>query len=120
MRFLEAMRSRDARSFALPRRPAIELQVRAGDDELAGARIEREAIAPGVRIRRLTVARDRRAGTYFAPPGGRHPAVLLLGGSEGGSNSARPEAAQLATLGSPALVPGAYVLPSPHGKAAWT
>jgi dienelactone hydrolase len=86
MRFLEAMRSRDARSFALPRRPAIELQVRAGDDELAGARIEREAIAPGVRIRRLTVARDR------------HPAVLLLGGSEGG-DTMRDLAGLLASRG---------------------
>jgi nucleolar protein 56 len=60
--------------------------------------------SPDVRTRELTVARDGIAGAYFAPEHPRGAAVLLFGGSEGGSDSVRPEAAQLATLGHPALV----------------
>lgn len=60
--------------------------------------ITRRFVAPGVR----TMAVDGQsglAGTLFFPPAsGRAPAVLVLGGSEGG-NSARDVAAQLASRG---------------------
>jgi dienelactone hydrolase len=85
MRFLEAMRSPDARVFALPDTLKIDVEVLRGDEHVAGTTIERQALATGVRVRQLTVAHDGRAGTYFAPPG-RHPAVLLFGGSEGGDD----------------------------------
>jgi dienelactone hydrolase len=85
MRFLEAMRAADTPWFALPQpRLTVDLELRVGADVLARTRIERRTVTPDVTVRRLTVARDGRAGTYFAPRGERHPAVLLFGGSEGG------------------------------------
>ena len=168
-------------------RDRIDVVVRDGSDTLARGTLVRDVKPPDVRSRELTAARDGIAGVYFAPPHPRGPAVLVLGGSEGGSASARPEAAQLAALGHPvlvlayfrapglpqelervpvetvfrgmawlreqapglptalvgssrgaelaliaaslrpsvartviALVPGAYILPSAHGKATWT
>jgi dienelactone hydrolase len=97
MRFLEAMRSPDAHLFALPETLKIEVEARKRGERLAGATIDRQALSTNVRVRRLTVAHDGRAGTYFAPRG-RHPAVLLLGGSEGG-DSMRDLAALLAGHG---------------------
>ncbi|GAA1879206.1 hypothetical protein GCM10009814_06470 [Lapillicoccus jejuensis] len=57
----------------------------------------------GTRARVLTVAADGVAGLYDAPPtgGARRPAVLLLGGSEGGENALL--AAALASEGVPVL-----------------
>jgi nucleolar protein 56 len=168
-------------------RNRIDLTIRHGSDALAHGTLVRDVRSADVRTRELTVARDGIAGAYFAPARPRGSAVLLFGGSEGGSDSVRPEAAQLATLGHPALViayfrapglprelervpvetvfrgmawlrehapgrptaimspsrgaelaliaaslrpalartvialvPGAYILPGAHGKAAWT
>jgi nucleolar protein 56 len=168
-------------------RARIDVTVRDGGDTLARGPLVRDVQSPGVRARELTVARDGIAGAYYAPAQPRGSAVLLFGGSEGGSDSVRPEAAQLASLGHPALViayfgapglprelervpvetvfrgmawlrkqapgrptailspsrgaelaliaaslrpslartvvalvPGAYILPGAHGKAAWT
>jgi dienelactone hydrolase len=70
----------------------------------ATAVVRRHLRAPGVRTRRFTVARDRIDGELFEPPSTsrRRPAVLLLGGSEGGLERT-DEAALLASHGYPAL-----------------
>jgi dienelactone hydrolase len=84
MRFLEAMRlaARDS-TFALRQpRMTVDLALRRGDETLASTTLTRTTVARGVRERRLA---GEVVGTHFAPPGdGPRPAVLLLGGSEGG------------------------------------
>jgi dienelactone hydrolase len=53
---------------------------------LASTALTRRWMASGVTTRPLTMAKDRFTGVYVAPKtdGAKHPAVLLLGGSEGG------------------------------------
>ena len=53
------------------------------DQEIASAHLEQAAIAEGVR--QTPVHDDGLRGVLFTPPGaGRHPAVLVVGGSNGG------------------------------------
>ena len=67
--------------------------------EAGSAELEQLAVAPGVRAENLEGA---LRGRLFVPPGaGRHPAVLVLGGSEGGVPGRR--AAWLASHGYVAL-----------------
>ena len=106
LRFLSRMRPRGrARSFfELPvQRNRIALSVVDGSDTLARTTLVRDIAPPSVRARELTVAREGIAGAYFVPPHPQGFAVLLLGGSEGGSSSERPVAALLAAHGHPAL-----------------
>lgn len=65
-----------------------------------------------VSSRTLTLARDHVSGTYFSPatPTVRGPAVLLLGGSEGG-NSQALLAQTLAARGIPALAVAYFAAP---------
>ena len=68
--------------------------------ELANAHLEQVTLAAGVE--RFPVHEDGLRGTLFVPPGaGRHPAVLVVGGSEGGVPVRR--AAWLASHGYAAL-----------------
>jgi dienelactone hydrolase len=74
----------------------IEFQLLRGHTQLAASKLEQMSIAPGVeQVTNLH-------GTLFVPPGGgRHPGVLVLGGSEGGLPARR--AAWLASHGFAAL-----------------
>jgi dienelactone hydrolase len=92
--------------FMLPEldRNRITIAVRDGSDTLATGTLVRDVQPPTVHSRELTVARDGIAGVYLEPTRPQGAAVLLFGGSEGGSGSARLDAAQLAALGHPALV----------------
>lgn len=82
-----------------------------GDDEDLTRRIvasiEVGAVDLGITTTELTVARDGLVGRYHAPPGTeRRPAVLVLGGSEGGVPSI--VGTQLARIGYPALELGYF------------
>jgi len=78
----------------------IEIQLLRGGVPLATARLEQVAMGEGVR--RTHVTDNGLRGAYFSPAGeGRHPAVLVLGGSEGGFPARR--AAWLASRGYAAL-----------------
>ncbi|MGW4698601.1 acyl-CoA thioesterase/BAAT N-terminal domain-containing protein [Kitasatospora cineracea] len=70
----------------------------------ASRTLTRRWLGDGVTEQQLTPAADGASGDLFLPAPGtpRHPAVLLLGGSEGG-NSQAPTAALLASHGYPAL-----------------
>jgi dienelactone hydrolase len=74
--------------------------------------LTRRWLAPGVRHRTLTLAREGVVGDLFLPaPGARpRPAVLAFGGSEGGQ-SQDLAAALLASHGYPALSLGYFHLP---------
>jgi dienelactone hydrolase len=82
----------------------VQITVTAHGHRLAGQTLTRQWLASGVSHKTLTIATDKVAGELFLPPPGtpRHPAVLLLGGSEGG-NSGVFEASLLASHGYPAL-----------------
>jgi dienelactone hydrolase len=99
----------DATSFrpSLPRRQpsyGVQIIVTAHGRRLAARTLNRAWLASGVTDRTLTPAADKVDGELFLPPPGhgRHAAVLLFGGSEGG-NSGVYEAALLASHGFPAL-----------------
>jgi dienelactone hydrolase len=78
----------------------IEFRLMRGGTQLAAARMEQIPMAEGVE--RVTLHDGALRGTLFLPPGNdRHPAVLVLGGSEGGLMSRR--AAWLASHGYAAL-----------------
>jgi dienelactone hydrolase len=64
--------------------PPIRLHLRAEVDGTPIARtdVDRAALPEGVQ--RAAVRSNGLAGVLFAPRGGRHPGVLLLGGAEGG------------------------------------
>jgi dienelactone hydrolase len=67
-------------------RHAVALSVVRGGKTVARATLPREITPATVRVRQETVARDGVYGTLFTPPGrGRHPGVLVFGGSEGGN-----------------------------------
>jgi dienelactone hydrolase len=79
---------------------AIEFRLMRGSTQLAAAHLEQRPIAEGVE--RVALHDGALRGTLFLPPGNdRHPAVLVLGGSEGGLPSRR--AAWLASHGYAAL-----------------
>lgn len=71
---------------------------------VAATTLTRRWMADGVTTKALTMARDKLTGLYIAPKpdAGKHPAVLLLGGSEGGV-PATLSAVQLASHGYPVL-----------------
>lgn len=75
-----------------------------GDRVLATTSLRRYVVAPGITERQTTVPTAGFVGSFFAPPKRppRRPAVLTLGGSEGGL-STRTLAAQLAAAGYPTL-----------------
>jgi dienelactone hydrolase len=65
----------------------IRLTVSDSGRVLARAALPRRVRAPGVRARALTLRRDRLVGSFFTPARrhGQGIAVLLIGGSEGGT-----------------------------------
>ncbi|MDQ1520495.1 MAG: hypothetical protein QOI55_1568 [Actinomycetota bacterium] len=70
--------------------------------EVATTPLTRFYLRPGGRS--VNVRAHGLVGTYFAPPGrGRHPAVLVFGGSEGGKTYPELTAAMLASHGYAAL-----------------
>jgi dienelactone hydrolase len=78
----------------------IEFQLLRGKTQLAATSLQQVSLAEGVE--RIPVRDGDLRGALFLPPGsGRHPAVLVLGGSEGGMPSRR--AAWLASRGFAAL-----------------
>ena len=78
----------------------IEFHLMRGGEQLASARLEQTAAAPGVQ--RVPLHEGPLRGMLFLPPGtDRHPGVLVLGGSEGGMPTRR--AAWLASHGFAAL-----------------
>ncbi|MEV5748098.1 acyl-CoA thioesterase/bile acid-CoA:amino acid N-acyltransferase family protein [Actinoallomurus sp. NPDC052308] len=82
----------------------VQITVTAHGRRLAARTLTRQWRASGVTRKSLTVAADKVDGDLFLPPPdrGRHPAVLLFGGSEGG-NRGNFDAALLASHGYPAL-----------------
>ena len=86
-------------------RVEVRLSVRSGSRTIAQQVIHRQNRARGVVERRLTLAADGIAGSYYAPPAAttRRPAVLVLGGSEGGAVASGLVARALASAGYPAL-----------------
>jgi dienelactone hydrolase len=82
----------------------VQITVTAHGRRLATRTLNREWLATGVTDRALTWAADKVDGELFLPRTGRgrHAAVLLFGGSEGG-DSADHDAALLASHGYPAL-----------------
>ncbi|WP_267286677.1 acyl-CoA thioesterase/bile acid-CoA:amino acid N-acyltransferase family protein [Kitasatospora acidiphila] len=92
----------------------VDITVTAHGRQLATTTLTREVMSAGVTTKQLTQASDQVTGELFLPPAtaGRHPAVLLLGGSEGGFSSVgKLAAAQLASHGYPALVVAYFHLP---------
>lgn len=85
-------------------REVVRISVRDGDKTLATATQTRRWVSDGVTDRVLTPAKDKVVGRMFLPKpdGKRHPAVFLLGGSEGGMSQAAT-AALLASHGFPAM-----------------
>lgn len=80
------------------------LTVDAGGRVLGSAQLTQLLRGPGVTVRPTTLAADGFVGEYFRPPGGgRRPAVVLWGGSEGGDAVPEAEAALMASHGIPAL-----------------
>jgi dienelactone hydrolase len=80
------------------------LTVDAGARRLASARVTQLLSGPGVTEHSERLARVGFVGQYFLPPGGgRRPAVVVWGGSEGGLEASAAWAAQLASHGIPAL-----------------
>src|SRR5580704_6452560 len=78
----------------------VEFQLMRGSALLASAHMEQIPVAEGVE--RVTLHEGALRGVLFLPPGkDRHPAVLVLGGSEGGMPTRR--AAWLASHGFAAL-----------------
>lgn len=78
----------------------IEFTLMRKNEKLAKARLEQITLAEGVR--RSVVRDGPLRGVFFAPPGeGRHPGVLVVGGSNGGLPA--KQAAWLASHGFAAL-----------------
>jgi dienelactone hydrolase len=82
----------------------VQITVTAHGRRLAGRTLTRQWLNAGVTHKTFTVATDNVSGEVYLPPAGtgRHPAVLLFGGSEGG-NTGSFDAALLASHGYPAL-----------------
>jgi dienelactone hydrolase len=92
-----------APAYAAPRNLApqtVEFQLLRKGKQVAEARLEQDYLAPGVR--RVAVREGELRGILFLPGGSeRHPAVLVVGGSNGGVPSR--QAAWLAARGFVAL-----------------
>jgi pimeloyl-ACP methyl ester carboxylesterase len=84
----------------------VQLSARDGKRTVGQATLHRVWTAPGVTSQMFPDI----DGDLFTPGGGNGPAVLAFGGSEGG-NSARYEAALLASHGFPALAIGYFGAP---------
>jgi dienelactone hydrolase len=81
----------------------FELSARSGGKTVATTTFERKRGELSVRTRDLTLAENGFIGEFAAPKtGGRHPAILAFGGSEGG-NGETLHAALLASHGYPTL-----------------
>jgi dienelactone hydrolase len=82
----------------------LDVFVSKNGKRLASTTLTRRWMSSGVTARPLSLAKDRLSGVYVAPPAGqvKHPAVLLIGGSEGGVASPFP-AELLASHGYPTL-----------------
>jgi dienelactone hydrolase len=114
MRFIWSMtRPNPARSFfgADASRPTVvRLAVAVHGAVLARASLMRAVTTPSVHSKTLNVAKDGIFGFYFAPTGGgRHPAVVAVGGSGGGIPV--DMAAMLASHGYPALALAYFAAP---------
>jgi dienelactone hydrolase len=99
----------------------ITLTVRDGGTTLASRTVTRVFTANGVTERRLALAQDGFIGHYFAPAstGAPRPAVMLMGGADGGLHPYVDEAADLlASHGFPALAVGYFGLPGLPPKLA--
>jgi dienelactone hydrolase len=74
--------------------------------------VVRQLIGPGIKVIERRTPADSFYGDYFAPAdvSTRKPAVLIFGGSEGGLSGTFP-AAQLASLGYPALAVAYFAEP---------
>jgi dienelactone hydrolase len=91
----------------------VDIAVIAHGRRLATTTLTREVRGAGVTERELTQQNDQLSGELFLPAtgSGRHPAVLVFGGSEGGvSTDVEVMAAQLASQGYPALALGYFGL----------
>jgi dienelactone hydrolase len=104
----------------------VAFRAEAKNGERAEASVSRAMVGPGVTFKLL--AQDGLCGVWFLPPGdGPHPAVIVLGGSEGGLpvRSAAPLLAShgyatlaLAYFGLPGLPRGLVNIPLEYfGKA---
>lgn len=64
----------------------VDVLVRKDGHEVARTTLTREWLGRGVTTRPVTLTKDKISGVYVAPPAGqaKHPAVVLIGGSEGG------------------------------------
>ena len=79
----------------------VRLSATVGGQRVAGGAIARTIVAPGVRVRDLTVAHDGLAGDFFTSPGARGAPIVAIGGSDGLAPTL--PAALLAAHGHPAL-----------------
>ena len=80
------------------------LVVHAGGHRIGSATVTQTLIGPGVTEHAEQHAKVGFVGDYFTPPGpGRHPAVVVWGGSEGGLGNSPAMASMLASHGIPAL-----------------
>jgi dienelactone hydrolase len=78
------------------------LTAEVGNQTVAQTTVRRRAIAEGVRV--TPVHTDGLVGMFYEPPGGgRHPAMIVLGGSEGGIPRPVAHAGGLASRGYPVL-----------------
>lgn len=91
---------RGTTTFLFPSR--VSFEARSGARVLARTSVTRRTAAPGLATRTLTVAADGLAGRYSALPVTSGPAVLYLGGSEGGVPF-KEKAELLASRGLPTL-----------------
>jgi len=102
-------------TYLVPRRVSFEAKT---DARLLGrATVARRTAAPELATRKLTVARDGLAGRFTALPGTAGPAVLYLGGSEGGTPFAGT-AELLASRGFPTLALAYFREPGLPGELA--
>jgi dienelactone hydrolase len=78
-----------------------------GGQAIARTTIRRRTIAPGVQVTRVRA--NGVTGTFYEPPGGgSHPAMVVLGGSEGGIPGPGGHAGGLASRGYAALALGYF------------
>jgi dienelactone hydrolase len=113
-RFLWGMRiAATAGLFGLPATDdtVVHLSLAGDGKVVARANLHRHLGTSALRPRPLTFGRDRLVGWFFAPPGvRRRPAVLAIGGSEGGVGTI-DLAALLASHGHPTLALGYFAAP---------
>jgi dienelactone hydrolase len=87
-------------------RPVEQVDVLVGKEGKVVARttVTRQWLSPGVTTRPISLTKDKVSGLYVAPPPdhAKHPAVLVVGGSEGGLGSVSTTDL-LASHGYPAL-----------------